>query len=342
MKKMKRTIAMLISLLMIFSLAACGSSQTAAPAQSSAPAETSTTEEKSASSVKANLVMGTGGVSGSWYPVGGAMCNAMTVDGLNVTVQASGGTVENIRTVLNGERDFGFAGANVLADAVAGVGDFEGEDGSKLCSVISFMPMQAQWLVRADSGITSMEDFAGKMVGVGAVGSGDEVCARRLLDIVGLSYDDVDEQLLSIAEQATAFKDRHLDVMWTIAAAPTSGFLDASSQASCALVPIDGEIRDKIIENDPYYVPMTITSNEYSFLTEDVETIGFKTMVICNADLDEEVVYQALVNLFAQTETLRESHVSMADFGIETSAEGLDVLPIHPGALRFFQEQGIL
>jgi len=332
-KKLKPILMTLLAVVLIFGLVACS-----APA----PAPEETEGEFDTSAVSGNFVMGTGGVSGTWYPLGGIMCGAMTAGELNVTVQASGGGVENVRTLLSGERDLGLAGGDIAYYGYTGTSDFTGEDGSALRAIMRFSPMQTQLVTRADSGIGSIADLAGKAVGCGAVGSGDEVAIRGLLGTVGLTYEDIDEYLISVAEQATAFKDRRLDAMYLTASAPTSGVLDAASQADCALVPITGSERDKILTEYPFFKATVVPKTAYTFLTEDVETIGLDTFLLCTTDLSDEEVYVMLENLFANVADVQAAHSSMANFSIESACEGEFAVPLHPGAERFYQDKGTL
>ena len=331
---MKKFFALLLAMMMVLSLVACGQQ---APADDGAADDGAAVVE-----VSGNLVMGTGGVSGTWYPMGGVMCGAMSKDKLNVTVQASGGGVENVRTILSGERDLGLAGGDVAYYGYASMYDFEGQDGSKLRSLAAFSPMQSQLVVRADSGITCIADLKGKAVGCGAVGSGDELAIRGLLGTVGLSYDDIDEYLLSVAEQSTMFKDRKLDAMYLTASAPTSGVLDAASQADCALVPITGTERDNILAEFPFFKATTIPTSAYSFLEADAETIGLDTILLCSADLSDEVVYALLENMFANVTDVQAAHGSMADFTMESACAGEFAVPLHPGAVKFYQDNGVM
>ena len=327
---MKKLLSLLLTFILVFSLAACGGG-----------GET-TTDEGAEAVVSANLVMGTGGVSGTWYPMGGIMCGAMSKDQLNVTVQASGGGVENVRTILSGERDLGLAGGDVAYYGYASMYDFEGQDGSNLRSLAAFSPMQSQLVVRADSGITCIADLEGKAVGCGAVGSGDELAIRGLLGTVGLSYDDIDEYLLSVAEQATMFKDRKLDAMYLTASAPTSGVLDAASQADCALVNITGTERDNILAEFPFFKATSIPTTAYTFLETDAETIGLDTILLCSAELSDDVVYAILENMFANVEDVQAAHGSMANFTLETACAGEFAVPLHPAAEQFYKDHGVL
>ncbi|NLB55097.1 MAG: TAXI family TRAP transporter solute-binding subunit [Lentisphaerae bacterium] len=326
-KNTKRIFSLLVVLAVLFSLASCGS-----PNQGGSDA----------TEASGNFVMGTGGVAGTWYPLGGVMCGAMTAGKLNVTVQASGGGVENVRTVLSGDRDLGMAGGDIAYYGYAGTSDFEGEDGSSLRVLARFSPMQSHLVARANSGINSIADLKGKAVGCGAVGSGDELAIRGFLGTVGLTYDDIDEYLISVAEQATAFKDRKLDVMYLAASAPTSGVLHAASQAECKLVPIAGSEREAILNEFPFFHATVIPKTAYTFLKEDAETVGLDTLLLCTTDLSDEVAYAMLQNLFDNVESVRAAHGSMADFTIESACEGEFAVPLHPGAIKFYQDKGVL
>lgn len=333
-KNMRRVFSFLLAGAMMLNLAACGTSSGSGASGSDNPGD---------AEVSGNLVMGTGGVSGTWYPVGGAVCGAMSGGKLNVTVQSSGGGVENVRTVLAGERDLGMVGADVMNYAYNGTGDFEGEDGSNLRVLFRFASAEAQIITRVDSGINSLGDMKGRPCGVGAIGSGDEVAFHTYLEANGMSYDDIDESLISYAEQATAFKDRRIDTMFTLATAPTSGILDVASQAKVKLVPIAGAERDAIIAAVPFYYAVTVPQDKYSFMEEDVETIGMDSYMFCNAKLSDEQVYAILDNLFANIESVQTIHPSMAEFNAEYAANGGDfAIPMHNGAVKWFTDNGYL
>lgn len=337
-KNMKRVFSSLLAGAMMLGLVACGTSSDSEGASGSSGGDVS-----EVSDVSGNLVMGTGGVSGTWYPVGGAVCSAMSGGKLNVTVQASGGGVENVRTVLAGERDLGLVGADVINYAYNGIGDFEGEDGSNLRVLFRFASAEAQLLARADSNINSLSDLKGHACGIGAVGSGDEVAFHSYLETIGMSYDDIDESLISYAEQATAFKDRRIDTMFTLATAPTSGILDVASQAKVKLVPISGEERDAIVTALPFYYAVTIPQDKYSFMEGDVETVGMDSMVFCSAELDDDQVYAILDNMFNNLDSVQTIHPSMATFTPEFAANAGDFnVPMHDAAIKWFADHGYL
>lgn len=330
----KLTLILLIVGIMLFGVFGC-----AKPAET--PTETKDLAE--GKGITANLVMGTGGVAGTWYPLGGAFCTQMSDGaGLNVTVQASGGGVENARTVASGERDLGMLGNNVAAYAYEGKLSFEGTPLSNLRGLYSFLPNQVQFVVRTNSGINCLADMKGKAVGVGAIGSGDELSIREeLLGPLGITYDDFDEQMLSVAEQVTAFKDNHLDVIYLIASAPTSGVMDAAAQAKVTLVPIVGEEKATIMEKAPFYVETVITNKQYEFLEKDIETVATMTIMVTNAELDENIAYELVKNTFEGVTELQAFHPGMREFSLENALIGMSI-PLHPGAERYYKEKGII
>lgn len=329
---MKRLISLLLAMMMAMSLVACGNT----------PGNDDKMGDDGTPAVTGNLVMGTGGVSGTWYPLGGVMCGAMTKGRLNVTVQSSGGGVENVRTILSGERDLGLAGADVAYYGYSSMYDFEGQDGSSLRSLMAFAPMQAQLIARADADINCIADLKGKALGCGAVGSGDELAIRNLLDIVGLSYDDVQESLVSVGEQATSFKDRRLDCMYITASAPTSGILDAASALTCSWVPIAGAETEAVVAELPFFYPITVPASTYSFMNEDVETLGLNTILLGSTALSDEQVYAILENMFENLAAVQAAHPSVADLTLESACSGDFAVPLHPGAVKFYQDKGVL
>lgn len=323
---MKKQFALCLAVLMMFCMM-CGCSNKETTAEAGA--------------LKGEFVMGTGGVSGTWYPMGGGMCTAMSDGNLNVNVQASAGSLENARLIMSGEREFGMITAAVSYYAYSGTGEFEGEDGSNLRAVCSFAPIEMQILVRKDSGITSILDLAGKRVGLGAAGSADVSTMNELLGTVGMSAEDFSAEEIALSEQVTAFKDRRLDVAYVFTSSPTSGIMDIASQEDVMLVPIEGEIAKDFVEQYPFYYERVIPKDAYSFMTEDVNSIGCVTQLCCSADLDEEVVYQLTKNLFEHTDVVQAAHAGLANFSAESAISGLSI-PMHPGAERYFKEVGLL
>jgi TRAP transporter TAXI family solute receptor len=323
-----RKIAFLVVVLLtVFSLAACSKAEDTGNAE---PAVEMT-----------YLTMGTGGTSGTWYPVGGVISAAMSKSGtVSVTAQTSAASLENIRLVGSGERQLGLGAAGLILFAADGVEMFEGESYPDLASIANMMPNQFQFVVRADSGIESIYDLAGMVVGTGAPGSGDEVLARGILEALEV-YQDVKPMQLSFGEQVTAFKNRQLDCIFAASPAPTSAILDAASQADVKFLSFEGETRDKVLEAMPYLVDDQITSKHYDFLTEDINTFAVFSTLFTSTTISEEVIYDAVKAMYEDIATINASHGAMANFTPEMAVSGLPV-PLHPGAEKYYKEVGYI
>ena len=324
---MKKMLALILAVLMMFSLVACG--------------DTAKDDENDGKLTYTNFVMGSGGVAGSWYPIAGALCTAMSYDGASVSVQTSAGSVENVRLIMSGEREFGLCAGSVAYYAHAGEGDYKGEDGSMLRALACFSPIEMQVVVRKDSGINGFSDLKGKAMGIGPAGSADQGSLGELLSALDITFDDMTTQALPLADQVTAFKDRQLDAAYVYTSAPTSGIMDIASQADIKMLSLTDAELDAFIEKYPFYTKRVVPAEKYSFLEEDVQTAGGMTLLICTEDVPDEIVYQMLKNLFANIEGVQASHVSMNAFNLEEAASGMTI-PIHPGAEKFYKEAGIL
>ena len=156
-----------------------------------------------------------------------------------------------------------------------------------------------------------------------------------------MSYDDVDEKMLSFAEQTTAFKDRQLDAMFLLTASPTAAVMDVASQADVSFVEISGDVRKAILDRYSYYYESKLTQAAYGFLDRDVETIGIGTMLFTSAEMDDETIYQATKAMFDNLETVQAAHATMKSFTLDTALNGM-AIDLHPGAIRFYEEAGIL
>lgn len=287
------------------------------------------------------LSMGTGGTAGTWYPVGGVLSAAMSKSGtVSVTAQTSAASLENIRLVGSGDRQLGLAAAGLLVYAVQGAEMFEGESYPDLAAIANMMPNQFQFVVRAGAGIDSVYDLKGKIVGTGAPGSGDEVLARGILEALGV-YEDITPMQLSFGEQVTAFKNRQLDCIFAASPAPTSAILDAASQAKVKFLGFDAETKAKILEKLPFLVDDVITPKHYNFVTEEIPTFAVFSTLFTSTDIGEQVIYDAVKAMYADLDNINASHGAMANFNMDMAVSGIPI-PLHPGAEKYYKEEGKL
>jgi len=330
---MKKSIAA-VALLLICSmlLTACGSGSTGTGSADSGKAGSNN-----------YLSIGTGAVTGVYYPLGGAIASVITnkVDGYNCAAESTGGAVENAGLLINGKLDLAFVAASTLYDAQNGLGSFEGKDGSQIQALFSFFPEVVQ-ILSVDPDIKSVPDLKGKRVAVGSAGSGTEVMARAILDIYGMSYDDIQEDFLGFGDAATGLKDGTCDAAFTWAGIPTASVMELCATHSISMISFSDEELEKLLTVSSYCVPAKITKETYPKMYEDAQSFSIPAIICANADLDEEFVYNFMTAVFDNIDTFAQTHERGADLKLETALDGLAEAVLHPGAERFFREKGIL
>jgi TRAP transporter TAXI family solute receptor len=295
------------------------------------------------SQAQTRLLMGTGGLAGVYYPIGGAIAKIITnkVQGIEATVQTSAAGMENLRLLSLKEIDMGLVQNSDAYNAFNGLMFFKDKPIKNIRGIAVLYPQPIQIVVRADSKINSFYDLKGKRVGVGAPGSGEETTFRRLLSVYKMTYDDIDEKLISLAEQAAQFKDRHIDAMWYVSGVPTSGILDVASVHAIKLVPISGKERDDLIKMDPYFIKSTVPKGSYPGMTQDVETVASPAYLICLESLKTDDVYRITKAIFDNLKDIAASHKQGENVKLETALIG-STIPLHPGAEKFYKEKGLV
>ena len=338
----KKIFASILAVAMTLSLAACGAKQEAPAATPSAPAASAPAAAPSTGATE-YLSLGTGGVTGTYYPLGGALANLLTnnVAGYNCTAESTGGAVENAWLLARGEIDLGFVDASTVFQAQNSQGDFSDGGAASIKGVMSIYNEIVQ-LVSCDPNITSIADLAGKKVAVGSAGSGTEVMARTLLGLYGMDYDDIEEDFLGFGDASTGLKDKTLDAAIIWAGAPTSGLMELGAQNDFYMIDIPADKMAELKASQPFCVEATMDSSIYSGMKNTATTIGVPATICAREDLSEELVYNFLKATFDNLQTVAESHTQGANLSLETCLMGLESAELHPGAVKFYTEMGVL
>jgi len=323
---MKKTIAILMVLCLALSFCACSSGDSGTTASIS------------------RLTMVTGGESGTYYSFGGVIANMLTekVENVEITATTSGASAANARSLNNGEADLAIMQNDVLQYAVTGTESMK-DDGAmtKLMAVASLYPEAVQLVATKASGITSIADLKGKKVCVGDAGSGSEVNAQQVLAAAGLSYDDFEVQYLSFSEASTAMQNGTVDAAFATSAMPNSAILELANYTDIVVIPIDGEVAEKLIAEYPFYAPTTITKDIYN-TDADVLSVAMMATLVCTSDLSEEVVYGMVKALFENQDALIAGNANRgAEVTLESALDGVTV-DFHPGAVKYFTEKGLM
>ena len=289
------------------------------------------------------LSIGTGSVTGVYYPLGGALANLITnnMEGYNCSAESTGGAVENANLITDGQLDLGFVAASTLHDAQNGLNTFEGKDQDQCLAVFSFFPEVVQ-IISTDPEIRSIPDLKGKRVAVGASGSGTETMARELLELNDMTYDDIEEDYLGFGDAASGLKDGTVDVAFTWAGIPTASVMELCATHDISMISFDDEELERLMQVSSYCVPAMITKDTYPSLFEDAQSFSIPAIICCSASMPEDFVYDFLNVVFDNQEILAQTHERGGDLSLETALDGLQGAKLHPGAEKFFKEKGLL
>lgn len=294
------------------------------------------------------ITIGTGGVTGVYYPTGGAICRLVNKDrkehGIRCSVESTGGSVYNTRTIRQGELDFGVVQSDVQAAALAGTGKFE-DDGAypDLRALFSVHPEPMHLMARADSGIDSVADLKGKKVNIANPGSGTRVLAETLMQYSGLEADDFALAAeLKSSEQAAALCDGKLDASIWAAGLPNGSSQEAASTCDIKMIPLSGDTIDKLLADNPAYAAATIPGGMYPGNPDDIASWGPKATFVTSADTPDDVVYAVVKGVFDNFDDFKKLHPAFARL-VETEMikDGLSA-PLHPGAAQYYTERGWL
>jgi TRAP transporter TAXI family solute receptor len=289
-----------------------------------------------------HLVIATGGTAGTYYPFAGAMSNIWNskIKDMNVTAQTTGGSVENVRLINKKDVELALAQSDTLDQAWNGLEAFK-EPFKGMSAIATMFPEIVQIVVRADSPIKTFPDLKGKKVGVGAPGSGTEASYRQTLEAYGMKREDVNSQYLSFAESAEAFKDKHIDAFYVIAGIPVSAIMDVSMQNDIRILPLSADITAKLIQKYPFLASVKIPANTYRGQTEDVPTVAVNSVLIAGNQLKPEVVYNLTKVLFENQPQLAAAHAKGKELNLQRAVTGVSI-PFHPGAVKYYQEKGLM
>ncbi|MBF56180.1 TAXI family TRAP transporter solute-binding subunit [Halomonas sp. FeN2] len=287
------------------------------------------------------LSIATGGTGGVYYPIGGGFAEMINnhIEGAQATAEVTGASVENMGLIMRGDADLALALADTVYQAYTGTDDFEGRQVENIRALASVYPNAVQLVTLAESDIESIADLAGKRVSVGAPGSGTELNARALLEANGISYSDFTPQRLNFNETADAIRDGDIDAGFWSVGPPTSSILNLAATRDIRLIGLSDEEVANAREEEEVFAPYKLAAGMYDGMDEAVQTLGIPNVLVVNSDMDEELAYQLTQLLFENTDELIAVHPAANDTTIEFTMESTPV-PLHPGALRYFEEVG--
>ena len=294
------------------------------------------------------ISIGTGGVTGVYYPTGGAICRLVNKSrkehGIRCAVESTGGSVYNINTIKAGELEFGVAQSDWQYHAFNGTSKFEGDAAFPgIRAVMSVHPEPFTLIVRGDSGSSSFEELKGKRVNVGNPGSGQRATMEVVMDAFGITMDD-----LALAteykgsEMAKQLCDGNIDAMIYTIGHPAAAIKEATTTCDARLVSVTGAPIDKLVADNPFYRVATIPGGMYKGTDSDTTTFGVGATFVTSADVSEDVVYIVAKSVMENIDDFRGLHPAFAN--LEPSqmvSDGLSA-PLHPGAEKAYKELGLM
>lgn len=288
------------------------------------------------------LSFATGGTGGVYYPIGGGFAEIIgnNLDGYTAVAEVTGASVENMALIHRGDATMALVLADTAYQAYHGEGQFEGRrQVPNTRALASIYPNVIQIVTLEDSGINSLQDLKGKRVSVGAPGSGTEVNSRAVLESNGITQDDFSAQRLNFNETADALRDGDIEAgLWSVGP-PTSSIMSLAATRDIRLLSLSDEERAAAIETEPVFASFTLPGGTYDGVAEDTQTLGIPNVLIVNSDMSDDLAYSLTKLLFEKRDDLIAVHSAAENLTVDFTLDATPV-PLHPGAIRYFEEIG--
>ncbi|MEM6385149.1 MAG: TAXI family TRAP transporter solute-binding subunit [Pseudomonadota bacterium] len=294
------------------------------------------------------ISIGTGGVTGVYYPTGGAICRLVNKGrkehGIRCAVESTGGSVYNINTIKAGELEFGVAQSDWQYHAFNGTSKFEGDAAfPDIRAVMSVHPEPFTLVVRGDSGIDSFESLKGKRVNVGNPGSGQRATMEVVMGAFGMTMDDFALATeYKGSEMAKQICDGNIDAMIYTIGHPAAAIKEASTTCDVSLVSVTGEAIDTLVADNPFYRVATIPGGMYAGTDGDTTTFGVGATFVTSASVPEDTVYVVAKAVMENIDDFKGLHPAFANLDpAQMVSDGLSA-PLHPGAEKAYKELGLM
>jgi hypothetical protein len=295
------------------------------------------------------ITIGTGGITGVYYPAGGAICRLVNKErdrhGIRCSVESTGGSVYNVQALREGALALGVVQSDVQYNALHGEGpDFKGQGPfSKLRAVLALHPEPFTVVARADAGIATFDDLKGKRVNIGNPGSGQRLTMEVLMAAKGWSLADLALAAeLKSAEQSQALADNKLDAVVFTVGHPNGSVQEASTAIDARLVPVNGAAVDRLLAEHSYYGRTVIPGGMYRGTDQDVATFGVRATLVSSAAVPAPVIYEVVKAVFEHFDDFRGLHPAFASLTKAEMAKAAQSAPLHPGAETYYKEAGLL
>jgi TRAP transporter TAXI family solute receptor len=296
------------------------------------------------------ITIGTGGITGVYYPTGGAICRLVNKGrkdhGVRCSVESTGGSVYNINTIRAGELDMGVAQSDWQYHAYNGTGKKSFMDAGpfkELRAVFSVHPEPVSIIARADSGIKTVADLVGKRVNIGNPGSGTEATWNVMWKAMGHTNDDLKlAAQMKSAETPGALCDNKIDAFFWLVGNPAGLNKEATTTCDAKFVEVSGPAVDKLVADNPFYFYAKIPGGMYKGNPDDIKTFGVGATFVSSTATDADTVYQVVKSVFENFDSFKKLHPAFAILDKKgMTMNGLSA-PLHDGAVKYYKEAGLM
>jgi len=343
---MKKIVYSALSVLLVLSVCfftGCGT-------QEDETAKAPAVEEKAPAQEDAQIfaTIGTGGVTGVYYPTGGAIARLVNKGrkehGIRCSVESTGGSVYNLNAIAAGELDMGVAQSDWQYHAYHGTSKFAKKGPNKdLRAVFSVHPEPFTVVARADSGIKNFMDLKGKRVNIGNPGSGQRGTMEIVMAGMGWTKDDFKlASELKSAEQSTALCDNKIDAIVFTVGHPSGSIKEATTSCDSVMVTVDGPVIDKLVGDNDYYRMATIPGGMYRGTDGDTKTFGVGATFVSSAKVSNDIIYQVVKAVFENFDQFKKLHPAFANLNKEEMIKDGLSAPLHDGAVKYYKEAGLM
>lgn len=294
------------------------------------------------------VTIGTGGVTGVYYPAGGAICRLVNMDrkehGIRCSVESTGGSIYNLNAIRQGELDLAVAQSDWQFHAYNGSSEFESDGkNEKLRAVFSLHPEPFTVVASKGSQIKNFEDLEGKRVSVGNPGSGQRATAEVLMEEMGWSMDKFSLAAeLKAAEQSQALCDGNIDAFFYTVGHPSGSIKEATTSCDSVLVNVDNEATKKLVDENPYYRVANIPGGMYRGSDEETTTFGVAATFVTSSDVADDMVYEVVKAVFENFDSFKRLHPAFGNLDKSEMVSDALSAPLHPGAEKYYKEAGLL
>lgn len=293
------------------------------------------------------VTIGTGGVTGVYYPTGGAICRLVNKGrkqhNIRCSVESTGGSIYNINAIRGGDLDMAITQSDWQYHALHGTSKFKKAGPFKdLRSVFSVHPESFTVVARRDSGIKVLADLKGKRVNIGNPGSGQRATMEVVMKAMGWGAKDFSlASELKPAEQSQALCDNKVDAIVYVVGHPNGSIQEATTACDTVLVEVTGPAIADLVADRPYYANATIPGGMYNGNSKDVQTFGVKATFVSSAKVPAETIYQVVKAVFDNFEAFKKLHPAFAHLEAKNLVKDGNSAPLHDGAARYFKEKGL-